>query len=53
MDIESKDRNRKILLSWATIKGHTAMLRMLLDTIKVDFYSKDINGRIPLLLAAK
>ncbi|KAH8728934.1 ankyrin repeat-containing domain protein [Phaeosphaeriaceae sp. PMI808] len=40
-------------LSWATIRGHEAVVKLLVDTSKVDVDSKDNDGRTPLSLAAE
>jgi len=40
-------------LLWAAWNGHEAVVKMLLDTEKVDVNSKNIYGRTPLLWAAR
>jgi ankyrin repeat protein len=47
-DVESKDESGWTPLSWATKKGHVAVVKLLFDENFVDVESKDKSGRIPL-----
>ncbi|KAL6901203.1 WD40-repeat-containing domain protein [Trichoderma evansii] len=40
-------------LSWASVNGHRDVVKLLLDTNKVDFHSKDNHGRTPLRWASE
>ncbi|KAJ5887721.1 hypothetical protein N7495_007762 [Penicillium taxi] len=54
VDIDTKDReDGRTPLSWAASGGHNAVVKMLLDTGRVDVDSKDTNGRTPLSWAAR
>lgn len=53
-NINSKDQyTGRTPLSWAAWGGHTAVIRLLLETDKVDVDSGDIHGRTPLSWAAE
>ena len=47
-----KDSYGRTPLSWAAASGHEAVVKLLLETGKVDADSKDIYGRTPLSWAA-
>jgi ankyrin repeat protein len=46
-----KDKDGKTPLSWAAYKGHDVVVKVLLETGKVDIDVKDNDGRTPLLCA--
>jgi ankyrin repeat protein len=53
-DIESNDGSYgRTPLSYAAGNGHEAIVRLLLDTGRVEAHSKDSNGRTPLVHATK
>jgi ankyrin repeat protein len=47
-----KDSYGRTPLSWAAIRGHEAVVKLLLETGKVDADSKDSGGQTPLPWAA-
>lgn len=47
MDVESFDPTGGTLLSWATRRGHEAVVQLLLKTGKVDVNFKDCEGQTP------
>jgi len=51
--IEISSYKHQNLLAWAARKGHTEIVRLLLETGKVDVNSRDEDGRTPLLWAAQ
>jgi ankyrin repeat protein len=52
-DANSKEELERTPLSWAAELGHEAVLRLLLETGKVNVESKDQHGQTPLLWAIK
>jgi ankyrin repeat protein len=52
-DVNRKDNNGWIPLSWAAEKGHVALVKLLLAKDGVNPDSKDYEGRTPLSLAAE
>ncbi|MCJ1247069.1 hypothetical protein MMC30_004280 [Trapelia coarctata] len=52
-DIDSVDSYNRTPLSWAAKNGHEAVVKLLIDTGKVDVDSKDDHGRTPLSWAAE
>jgi len=50
---DSKDSYGRTPLWWATGNGHEAIVKLLLDTGKMDADSKDSDGRTPLSWAAR
>jgi ankyrin repeat protein len=52
-DPNSKDTNDQTPLSWAAQRGHEGVVKLLLDTGKVDVNSKDTNNWTPLSWAAE
>lgn len=53
-DLNPKDGYGRTPLSWAAVNGHEAMVKLLLETGKVDVdHRADFDGRTPLFLAAK
>ena len=53
VDIDWKDKDGRPPLSWATEKGHEAIVKLLLETGKVDVDWKDKDGRTPLSWATE
>ncbi|RYP41635.1 hypothetical protein DL767_000840 [Monosporascus sp. MG133] len=51
--IDARDGGSRTPLSWAAENGHAAVVKLLLNTGKVDVNSEDINGRTPLSWAAE
>jgi ankyrin repeat protein len=51
-DVESKGRNCRTPLSWATENEHEAVVKLLLEA-KADVESKDGNRQTPLSWAAR
>ena len=52
MDADSKDRNSRTPLSWAAIFGHQEVVKVLLESGRVDRDSKDADDLTPYLWAA-
>ncbi|TLD17323.1 uncharacterized protein PgNI_01055, partial [Pyricularia grisea] len=52
VDVDAKDGNGRMSLSWAAEEGHKTVVRMLLDTGKADVDAKSKIGRTPLSWAA-
>jgi ankyrin repeat domain-containing protein 50 len=54
VDVDSKDKYCRTPLSWAAGNGHEAVVKLLLDTGKVDVNSKEKDySQTPLSLAAE
>ena len=51
-DLNKRDSSMRTPLSWAAKKGHSAIVKQLLDIDKVDVDSKEEHGQTPLFLAA-
>ena len=51
-DVNSKDRNGRTPLSWASENGHSTVVELLLETDKVNVDSADRSSRTPLSWAA-
>ncbi|KAF4216177.1 hypothetical protein CNMCM5878_007386 [Aspergillus fumigatiaffinis] len=51
--LDSKDRDRRTLLSWAAARGNEVIVKLLLATDRVDPDSKDKDRRTPLSWAAE
>jgi ankyrin repeat protein len=51
--LDSKDKDRRTLLSWAAARGNEAIVKLLLATDRVDPDSKDNYGQTPLSWAAE
>jgi ankyrin repeat protein len=51
--VDSKDSYGRTPLTWAAKGGHEAVVKLLLETGKVDVNSKDMNGQTPLSWAAE
>ena len=52
-DIDAKDGSGRTPLLWAAENGYETVVRLLLDTGKVDIDAKNKDGQTPLLWAAK
>ncbi|KAH6650493.1 hypothetical protein F5144DRAFT_637326 [Chaetomium tenue] len=53
VDIDTKDNQGLTPLSLAAVKGHEAVVKLLVDTGKVDINSQDSRGLAPLCLVAQ
>ena len=52
MDADSRDQDLRTPLSWAAISGHQEVVKMLLESGRVDRDSKDADDLTPYLWAA-
>jgi ankyrin repeat protein len=53
VNVDSKDRNGRTLLSFAAEQGHVSAVKLLLARNDIDADSKDDDGRTPLSFAVK
>ena len=51
--VERKDRNGKTALALAVLRGHDAMVKLLLETGKADINTSDEEGDTPLIIAVR